>query len=136
MTERRPLTAGLAIVPPGVDDADAVKSFITQERKADPQAAGKATVEQKAELPSKANKTTTPAVTSHAEELRSPKKRKSRKSVVPVGLIPVTVRLKPEIAAALKRASLERQLAGEEVYTQQDLVEEALEPWLRGEGCL
>ena len=38
-----------------------------------------------------------------------------------------------EAAAALKRASLERQLAGEETYTQQDLVELALEPWLKSE---
>jgi hypothetical protein len=51
-------------------------------------------------------------------------------------LLGVTVRLKPEIAAALKRASLERQLAGEEIYTQQDLVELALEPWLKAEGHL
>ena len=56
--------------------------------------------------------------------------------VAPVGLIPVTVRLRPEIAGALKRASLERQLAGEELFTQQDIVEQALEPWLHREGLL
>src|SRR5262245_1976660 len=54
--------------------------------------------------------------------------------VTPVGLIPITVRLRPETAGALKRASLERQLAGEPVFTQQELVEEALEPWLRANG--
>jgi hypothetical protein len=54
----------------------------------------------------------------------------------PVGLIPVTIRLRPEIAGALKRASLERQLEGEEVFTQQDLVEQALEPWLSTQGYL
>ena len=48
----------------------------------------------------------------------------------------MTVRLRPEIAVALKRASLERQLAGEELFTQQDIVEQALEPWLRQEGLL
>jgi hypothetical protein len=63
--------------------------------------------------------------------------RRPRPSKVsPVGLIPVTVRLRPEIAGALKRASLERQLAGEELYTQQDIVEQALEPWLRDKGYL
>ena len=56
--------------------------------------------------------------------------------VAPVGLIPVTVRLRPEIAGALKRASLERQLSGEELFTQQDIVEQALEPWLHREGLL
>lgn len=56
--------------------------------------------------------------------------------VTPIGLIPVTVRLRPELAGALKRASLERQLAGEVMFTQQELVEEALEPWLRRNGYL
>lgn len=51
-------------------------------------------------------------------------------------LVPVTVRLRPEVASALKRASLERQLNGVETYTQQDIVEEALLPWLRAEGLL
>ncbi len=51
-------------------------------------------------------------------------------------LVPVTVRLRPEIASALKRASLERQLNGVSTFTQQDIVEEALLPWLRAEGLL
>lgn len=63
-------------------------------------------------------------------------KRVKPSKVTPIGLIPVTVRLRPEIAGALKRASLERQLQGEELYTQQDIVEQALEPWLREEGYL
>lgn len=63
---------------------------------------------------------------------RKPKPSK----VQPVGLIPVTVRLRPEVAGALKRASLERQLTGEELFTQQEIVEQALEPWLRDEGYL
>jgi hypothetical protein len=65
-----------------------------------------------------------------------PLRRARSSKVTPVGLIPVTVRLRPEIAGALKRASLERQLAGEELFTQQDIVEQALEPWLRQEGLL
>ena len=63
-------------------------------------------------------------------------RRAKPSKVAPVGLIPVTVRLRPEIAGALKRASLERQLSGEELFTQQDIVEQALEPWLRQEGLL
>ena len=65
-----------------------------------------------------------------------PLRRARSSKVTPIGLIPVTVRLRPEIAGALKRASLERQLAGEELFTQQDIVEQALEPWLRQEGLL
>ncbi|QEG37708.1 hypothetical protein [Bythopirellula goksoeyrii] len=129
MAERKPLTAGLTVVPPGAD-ADAVRAFVTQERTPPPAT--------EAKLPATETKKVTQAVEEEpeAEEVRTPKKRKGKKAAFPVGLIPVTVRLKPEIAAALKRASLERQLAGEEIYTQQDLVEEALEPWLKGEGHL
>lgn len=126
--QRRPLAAGLKAVPPGADP-EAVKSFITQERKSEP-----------VDEPAEEAKLPTTHKSVEAEpsdnEYRSAKKRKGKKSPVPVGLIPVTVRLKPEIAAALKRASLERQLAGEEVFTQQDLVELALEPWLKDEGHL
>lgn len=131
MANRKPLTAGLNLVPPGADP-DAVRAFVTQERK--PEA------KTEAKLPAAEPKKIAEAIEEEpeVEEVRAaPKKRKAnKKAAVPVGLIPVTVRLKPEIAAALKRASLERQLAGEEVFTQQDLVEEALEPWLQGEGYL
>jgi hypothetical protein len=65
-----------------------------------------------------------------------PLRRARSSKVTPVGLIPVTVRLRPGIAGALKRASLERQLAGEEFFTQQEIVEQALEPWLHREGLL
>ena len=54
----------------------------------------------------------------------------------PVVLIPITVRLRPEIAGALKRASLERQLAAAEFFSQQEIVERALAAWLRENGCL
>ena len=54
----------------------------------------------------------------------------------PVGLIPITVRLHPLVAGALKRASLERELAGEEIFTQQEIVKTVLVPWLKGQGFL
>ena len=52
------------------------------------------------------------------------------------GRIPVTVRFRADYAAALKRASLERQVQGVLPNTLQDILEEALEPWLREHGCL
>lgn len=52
------------------------------------------------------------------------------------GRLPLTVRLRADYAAALKRASLERQLQGVLPNTLQDILEEALEPWLREHGCL
>ena len=54
----------------------------------------------------------------------------------PVGLIPVTVRLSPEIAGALRRASLERQLARAEYFSQQEIVERCLRVWLHEHGHL
>lgn len=56
--------------------------------------------------------------------------------VAPIGLVPVTVRLLPELAGALKRASLERQLNGVSTFTQQEIVQQLLEPWLKKEGYL
>ncbi|MGL4552756.1 MAG: hypothetical protein ACRC33_16395 [Gemmataceae bacterium] len=50
------------------------------------------------------------------------------------GRLPLTTRLRGDYAAALKRASLERQLAGQEPNTLQDILEEALGPWLRANG--
>ncbi|QDU21881.1 hypothetical protein [Urbifossiella limnaea] len=49
---------------------------------------------------------------------------------------PLTTRIRADYAAALKRASLERQLAGVEPATVQEMLEEALGPWLKANGYL
>jgi hypothetical protein len=49
---------------------------------------------------------------------------------------PISTRIRADFAAALKRASLERQLAGETPNTLQEILEEALEPWLKSNGYL
>jgi hypothetical protein len=49
---------------------------------------------------------------------------------------PLTTRIRTDYGAALKRASLERQLNGVTPHTLQDILEEALEPWLRTNGYL
>ena len=132
MAERRPLAA--AVNQFAGADPEAVRAFITQETKpneptVDVKPALKDSDETEIKLHSSPRKSPTSAVSS-----RSPKKKPTR--LQPVGLIPVTVRLRPEIAGALKRASLERQLSGEDVFTQQELVESVLEPWLAEEGYL
>jgi hypothetical protein len=53
-----------------------------------------------------------------------------------IGRAPLTVRFRSDFAAALKRASLERQLNGVVPHTLQDILEEAVEPWLRTNGYL
>lgn len=118
MADRRPLASPFATATDL--DPDVVRNFVRQES---PGAAP--APEPAAERP--------PA----ARAAPPPKTKKKRTSgIAPVAPIPVTVRLRPEIAGGLKRASLERQLAGEETFTQQDLVETLLEPWLREQGYI
>jgi hypothetical protein len=50
--------------------------------------------------------------------------------------VPISTRLRADYAAALKRASLERQLNGIEPNALQDILEQAVEPWLRSNGYL
>ncbi len=51
-------------------------------------------------------------------------------------LVPLTARIPTEKFQALKRASFERQLQGVEPSSMQDIVEEAITPWLRKHGYL
>lgn len=53
-----------------------------------------------------------------------------------VGRSPLTTRIRTDLATALKRASLERQLNGVEPSAVQEILEEALEPWLKTNGYL
>jgi hypothetical protein len=131
MAQRRPLIVG--VNAPDNTDPEAVRAFVTQERPHEPRSHERREL---TVLKETVNDTEPiePAPPVAAEP--KPTTMKRGKAKLPVGLIPVTVRLRPEIAGALKRASLERQLAGEDVFTQQDLVEQALEPWLRSHGHL
>jgi hypothetical protein len=52
----------------------------------------------------------------------------------PLSRVPISTRIRTDFAAALKRASLERQLEGVEPNTLQDILEEAIEPWLKANG--
>jgi hypothetical protein len=54
----------------------------------------------------------------------------------PAGRVPLTTRVRPDLAHALKRASLERQLQNVQPNSVQDILESALEPWLREHGYL
>lgn len=56
--------------------------------------------------------------------------------VVPVNRVPFTTRIRGDLARALKRASLERQLEGVEPNQVQEILESALEPWLSANGYL
>lgn len=50
--------------------------------------------------------------------------------------VPISTRIRLDFAAALKRASLERQLNSVEPNTLQDILEQAIEPWLKSNGYI
>jgi hypothetical protein len=54
----------------------------------------------------------------------------------PAGRAPLTTRIRADLAEALKRATLQRQLEGVEPHTVQEILEEVLEPWLKNHGYL
>jgi hypothetical protein len=53
-----------------------------------------------------------------------------------IGRVPLTTRVRADFAAALKRASLERQLNSVLPNALQDILDDALETWLRSNGYL
>jgi hypothetical protein len=65
---------------------------------------------------------------------RSPAVRAVEPAKPPISRSPISTRIRSDFATALKRASLERQLKGVEPNTLQDILEEAIEPWLRNNG--
>jgi hypothetical protein len=105
MPERRPLTEGLKPEPPL--DPKVAREFIYQKK-------GRAAT---APLANENLSAALPA---------APPVRSSWNSRVSL-----TVRIRGDLFHALKRASFERQLQGIEPNTLQDIVDEALEPWLR-----
>lgn len=54
----------------------------------------------------------------------------------PVARMPLSSKIRTDYAEALKRASLERQLKKVYPNTVQEIIEEALEPWLKNNGYL
>ena len=140
MADRRPLATPFANSPDA--DPDAVRSFVKQEppREAVASAAPEPAVERPQQAVRVVQQSERPADTRPQADSRAAAfartKKKRANGITPVAPVPVTVRLKPEIAGALKRASLERQLDGEKLFTQQDIVENLLEPWLRDQGYL
>jgi len=54
----------------------------------------------------------------------------------PFARVPISTRIRSEYADALKRASLERQLNKVEPNTLQDILEQAIEPWLKSNGYI
>jgi hypothetical protein len=82
-----------------------------------------------------------------ARHARRPRSRRGRATAIPREplntypgitnlLVPLTTRLQPSTAAALKRAGLEQRLRGQEPATVQEIAEEAIQRWLEENGYL
>jgi hypothetical protein len=86
------------------------------------------------------NQSPTPAVAPHVEQafVHGGKAIKEPPSSAPSPFtrVPISTRMRAEFADALKRASLERQLDKIEPNTLQDIIEQAVEPWLRANGYI
>lgn len=103
-------------------DPDTVESFVKQ---------GNTVAKPKSEPPSQPP-TEKPRI-QRAEPAPEPR---AHTAAMSPGLIPVNVRVRHDIARALKAASLERELQGIEPFTKREIVEQALEPWLKKNGYL
>ncbi len=137
MAERRSLVAGLDAL---MDvDPKAAEEFIYNHK---PPSVRKSSTP-KAKAPAPKAKVPDPIV---VEEEHSPLPATLRAAASPeasnsspltgVGRVPVGARVRTEIAAALKRASLERQLQGIQPNSVQEILEESLELWLLKHGHL
>jgi hypothetical protein len=92
--------------------------------------------EEKPEPPARRRKATPAKTAGRGGERPAPPPPQAAKLQALAGRVSLNARIRPELAQALKRASLERQLAGELPNTVQDILEQALEPWLKEQGYL
>ena len=128
MANRRALIEGLN--PDEEIDPDAAEQFISGRK---PRPAAKAT----APAPQAAQRQHNPPPASPA----LPHSLASASAPTPFHLagaprVAIGARVRPDLAGALKHASLDRQLKGIEPYAVQEILEEALELWLHKHGLL
>ncbi len=71
----------------------------------------------------------------YASESSKPQPQPTQQTAV-IDRVPLSTRMRGDFAKALKKASLERQLEGITPNTLQDILEEAVEPWLKSHGYL
>jgi hypothetical protein len=120
MVKRRSLADGLSTTPKA--DPEKEKRFVYEANKPKAEAALKPA------KPKPQPERQAPAT--------APQEKESQPGKPTLGRSPLTTRLRSDIGTALKRASLERELAGQSPHTVQDILEEALEPWLKERGYL
>jgi len=129
MSERRSLVEGLKARPESDRSLEEAFVFGTKAAKPAPPAKARPATPERAVAPKQA------ASPASAEE-GTPNPATVTRPAANIARVPFTTRLRSDMAQALKRASLERQLEGVEPNTVQEILESALEPWLKANGYL
>lgn len=129
MAERRALIEGLAEVEN--IDPDQAEEFINNGKPRKP-----ARTATRKPVSSKQATEETPAPPPLPQSVLAAAQVTTPSPLTGVGRVPVGARVRTELAASLKRASLERQLQGIQPNSVQDILEEALELWLHKHGLL
>ena len=132
MAGRRELIEGLKTIDPNID-VDLAEEFIANDKprqapKATPAATVRRTTAPETEKPPAQPALPAAVVAAAQVPTSSP--------LTGVGRVPVGARVRTELASALKRASLERQLQGIQPNSVQDILEDAIELWLHKHGLL
>jgi hypothetical protein len=106
MTSRRPLVEGLKASAPPVDPKKENEFVLRQKAEAKPELSAR------------------------------PATNEKPPAAIPPARVPLSTRMRSDFAEALKTVSLERQLKKLQPNTLTDILEEAVEPWLRDHGYL
>jgi len=132
MAERRPLTKGLEDIQ--VADREREEEFVYGQKP--PRSPAKAVPrEPKPISPAQNNTPAEPhAPPPLPESVVAAAQLSAPSPLIGVGRTGVGARVRTELAAALKRASLERQLKGQQPFTVQEILEDALGLWLLKNG--
>lgn len=134
MAERRSINEALNLTPDKI-------AFIRQDPRLQPvNGQGNQSVDPDESVNVKTSRKMTQASLDSAVTVAASRNQTRRTTTQPTlsaaALVPLTTRLQPETADALRRAYLERKLDGFANATQQEIVEEALQIWLIQEGYL
>jgi hypothetical protein len=128
MGKRRELIEGLTEIDPNIDPVLA-EEFVYQD---DPVSPERSRAQKTA--PMESNPPNVPA--SLPQSVVVAAQVPAASPLTGVGRVPVGARVRTELAAALKTASLSRQLQGIQPNSIQEILEEALELWLLKQGHL
>ncbi len=129
MAERRALIEGLKNIDPNID-VDMAEEFITAKKPRQSTTATTASAPRTA--PPDAEKP--PVQPALPSSVLAAAQVSTSSPLTGVGRVPIGARVRTELASALKRASLERQLKGIQPFAIQEILEEAVELWLLKNG--